>query len=191
MTDLRYPIENATNTLTRLENGAFSNLPKSVTDKTERPTLCAYCPVVQCADRDILSRTERANVAVMSCESFIPTIYFSVRAGLSGKRWNTVRLGEAWAKRLQPGQVVAIADSRSQKVLHTMSVERVVTGTVEEMLRDHSVNNHAIIHEQDKRLIGSGAKIAAERLGRILINSYGRNFATSDRRACAVYLERT
>jgi len=120
-------------------------------------------------------------VEVHACPIYVPCFGFSVLNGLDLPYWNTIRIGEAWPKRLRPGQEVCIVDTRNDRVVRTMLVERMEVGSLHEVIRDHAARNHHILATQPDDPIME--------MHRVLRGAYGSNFAAPTRRATAIYLE--
>jgi len=154
-------------------------------------TICDHCAIPKCKTRNYIKRNnkdEDALLKVQTCNAFLPTLGFSVLAGLDLDLWNTVRVGGAWAKRLTPGKIVAIADTKNKVMRDNMRVETVFTGTLSGMLDLHAENNHAIKDEISTGKIKHHQ--APSRLLRILKNAYGTNIAAEDRDASVIYLKK-
>jgi len=178
-----------TNQIKRLENDHFTVEPLSAFNDPGR-LLCNHCAKARCNMRNYVRRLDkgRAVMKVQSCALFIPTLGFSVLQGLEGDLWNTVRIGAAWGRRLEPGMTVAIADTANKVMRDPMIVKSVYVGTLDNMLHVHAENNHAIKAEIEVGKIKHHQ--APERLERILKNAYGTNIAASDRDASVIYLRR-
>ena len=166
-----------TRRLKRLPDGMFTML--RATEVPEGLGLCETCGNQACPVR---ARTdEYAKVTIHACHIYIPSIGFSVTAGLDLPNWNTIRIGAAWPKRLKTGDEICIVNTKDNVVVRNMLVESMVTGPLLEIIRDHARNNHAIQslkpEDPEKEML------------RILRNAYGTNFASPDRMATALYLE--
>lgn len=177
-------IKTDTKRLRRDAEGFFSVAPQAVVSATE--TLCDYCGTDACQIRTALTAALRgaAHAPVLRCGEFVPVIGFSVVQGLGRDRWNTIRIGHAWAARLKPGAQVAVMDLKRSALLRRMTVEAVYTGTVSEMCRDHGENNHAALEN------GWRGETARTQIARVLRNAYGSRFTTAtDGKAAAIYLK--
>lgn len=106
--------------------------------------------------------------------------------GLDVERFSTFRLGHAWPGRFKSvgHSFVALYNSREKRIFGTAKVERVVMGTVEEMIRDHSRQNHMVVRQKLSN------EKAAEKLGKIAYQIYGPNFMKPEKNACVIYLRR-
>lgn len=145
------------------------------------PALCDYCGRIDCALRDMIDAN--AIATVRACRLFIPVLGFSVTAGLDLPRWNTVRLGAAWPKRVRPGEHIAIVDTRAGRLIKHMAVERMVVASLGTILEEHAGQNHAVL--------GSKPENAVAHLRKILRGSYGTTYTRVDRMATALYLRDT
>ena len=84
------------------------------------------------------------NYAASYCRDYTITIPFKQSAkGLEIDRFNTFRLGDAWAKRVVPGMRVAL--SRHGKVVKYATVENVFNGDKLEMAKMFAKDNHTIM----------------------------------------------
>lgn len=173
-----------TRPLKRLPNGHFT--AERLSGLSDDPSLCRYCGRIDCPLRGRIERAagDYARVAIRTCAAFVPALGFSVTQGLDLPRWNTVRIGGAWASRLRKGDRVAIIDSKAGAILRHMRVAYVECGKMERTLRDHALDNHAI---QAKGI--SDRDQAATELRRILRSAYGTRIAGDDRSATAIGLE--
>jgi hypothetical protein len=120
---------------------------------------------------------------ILSCGEFVPSLGFSVTKGLGLSRWNTVRVGLAWQKRLDLGQRVAIVDVKLEQVTRVMKVVGVYSGPVVDMCLEHAHMNHAVIES------GKIGQEASDALLKILRNAYGSMFVTGEKQATVIYLE--
>lgn len=155
---------------------------------SDRSTICDHCATQKCKIRNYVNRTAvTAIMKVATCNTFTPALGFSVLGGLDSQEWNTIRVGGAWAKRLRPGQEVAIIDTKNDKLLSYCEVTETHTGTLEEMVEMHSLYNHAIQAEINSGKVDeSGANV---RMMRILKNANGTNIAAPERAASVIYLK--
>lgn len=178
-----------TRRIKRLDNDHFTVEPLSAL-QDPKSLICNHCAIAKCKLRNYVRRAPRdqAVVKVTSCGMFLPTLGFSVLAGLDSERWNTIRIGGAWAERLYPGREVAIADTKNGVILGTATVFKTVSGLLGELLEDHARLNHAILAEIEESKITE--REAPARLLRILKNANGSNIADENRKASAVYLRR-
>lgn len=142
--------------------------------------LCDYCGRFPCLIKSLLS--EGSVMTMHACAHFVPILSFSVLHGLDLPRWNTVRLGAAWKKRLVPGDRVGVYDTVNGRMMRIMEVEDVHVSSLESIITDHAVNNHAI-------LARNPADPNAE-LFRIVKNAFGTNYTKPDRPATALYLRK-
>lgn len=153
-------------------------------------SICNHCGRQKCKIRNYITRIpkEFTVARVQSCAHFIPVLGFSVLGGLDLERWNTIRVGAAWSKRLEVGKTVYIADTQAKAIIGRAEVTKVHEGLLSAVLEAHAHMNHAIQAEiADGR---TQAEEAPTRLLRILKNAYGTNIAAMDRSASVIYLRR-
>lgn len=152
----------------RLENGA-TILNKST---QKLGNLCNHCAMADhCEYRVRIRGAEsagRLTAPVTTCASYCWPIHFVSTIGLDAGAFNTVRIGEAWGKRLSVGDLVGLLD-RDKKLVAKSRVRllKVVPMTVEG-LRQYAGDNHMLIHEP------LDPDQAAEKLLKILRNNYGK-----------------
>lgn len=102
--------------------------------------------------------------------------------GLHHDCFNTIRLGKAWSKRLSVDDEVYIQSSKDKLIISKATVEKVVTGTLGELLLCHAANNHNEIEQQDGH--------EAERLYRYMLKLYGPHLVTPNKTATVIYLRK-
>lgn len=178
-----------TRRIKRLDNGHFTVEPLSSL-QDPKSLICNHCAIAKCKLRNYVRRVphDQAVLKVTSCGMFLPTLGFSVLAGLDQDYWNTVRVGGAWAQRLYPGRQVAVADTKNGEIVGTATVVRTHSDRLGDLLKEHARFNHAILAEiEDGKIEESDAPA---RLLRILKNANGSNIADENRMASAVYLRR-
>lgn len=166
-----------TRRLKRLPDGDFT-MHRAGELPTDRG-MCHTCGHAACPLRPKFDL--HANVTVNSCNLYVPSIGFSVLAGLDLPSFNTIRIGLAWPKRLRAGDELCLVNTKDNVVARRMLVERMCTGILDEVIRDHSRSNHAILATRPDDPI--------KEMHRIMRNSYGSNFASPNRKATAIYLE--
>lgn len=172
-----------TRMIRRLESDAFTVESQSAITAARR--LCDHCATEKCHIRNYLKRNTSAmlQIKVESCATFTPALGFSVLTGLDAPRWNTVRLGKAWAERLKPRQRVAIVDTTSRRIMRYMRVERAEAATLSQIVATHATRNHALVGR------ALSAEEASAALTKILQNAYGRNYAAPGKPASVIYLQ--
>lgn len=155
--------------------------------REESSMICDHCAIEKCNIKAYICRTKDVSLKVTTCPHFVPALGFSVLGGLDLPVWNTIRVGAAWADRLDLFQGrVAIVDTKNDKILRYCRVGATATGTLEEIVNKHAEANHAILHElMQKKLKRSDV---SERMMRILKNANGTNIAAPERAASVVYL---
>lgn len=182
-----------TRSIRRLEDvepGDHFTIDAASSIQTPGRSICNHCGRQKCKLRSYLARVpqEMAVARVQSCAWFIPVLGFSVLSGLDLPQWNTVRVGRAWASRLQPGKMVYIANTVDKKIIGQAEVLTSATAKLDQILETHAHMNHAIQVE-----IADGKTLrddAPARLLRILKNAYGTSIAQPDRDASVIYLGR-
>lgn len=96
--------------------------------------LCNRCNHPACTD-----------FAAMQCADFTPSLKFKPPLrGFDNVRFNTFRCGEAWAKRLQKGSIVAIVDAKTDDILGHAYVTEVHFGNKLQMAELHGKYNHTM-----------------------------------------------
>lgn len=170
----------------RVKGNHFTVEPVS-TLKEERSMICDHCAIEKCNIKAYIDRSKDVCMKVTTCPNFVPALGFSILGGLDLPTWNTIRVGGAWADRLDMFQGrVAIVDTKNGKILRHCRVGVTVTGTLEEMVKKHAEANHAIVHELMQKKIKR--EDVHERMMRILKNANGTNIAAPERAASVVYL---
>lgn len=100
--------------------------------------------------------------------------------GLDNGRFNTIRLGVAWSKRLKPSDEVYIQSSKDKLITSKAIVESIEVGTVGELLMCHAADNHNEINSKDGH--------EAERLYRYMLKLYGPHIVNLKKKATVIYL---
>ena len=111
------------------------------------------------------------------CYYFIPVLKFRNPCGMDGK-FNTIRLGMAWTKRVTRGTVVALMTTKFD-VFGRAAVTSILSGTKEDMVERYAIDNH--------RLLVDGTQRSMED---ILRGSYGRMIYDNNEFATVIYLRR-
>lgn len=107
---------------------------------------------------------------------FIPPL-----EGLSGD-FNTIRIGLAWAKRLNVGDKVFILNNKERFVIGEALVTAIHTGTLEELCHLHSAKNHTQLEK-----VGEDT---AKNLLNVVQKIYGPHIATPTKKATVIALRR-
>lgn len=140
----------------------------------ETDLLCDQCGNEDCSLRVIINRVRinrfNAKLAVIKCQSFMPILVFRDAAGL-GSEFNTFRLSGAWAKRLDPGDIVALHVAKGQTI-GLAEVIAVRAGCFTEMSAEFGADNHLAIDAEVNGLEFDLGKVMAECYG-------GHRFNTS------------
>lgn len=145
--------------------------------------LCHYCAVqARCEYRAQIRSAERAgklSAPVTTCAEYHYPIHFRDTTGIDHPGFNTVRLGEAWSKRLAPGDWVGLLNSDKQ-ILHTAQVKQVQVVSLDTNgLLPYASANHLLIGQP------LDADQASDKLLKILRNSYGK-LVFENNRTCTV-----
>ena len=117
---------------------------------TETELLCDSCGNKDCSLRLIISRVKinrfNAKVAVTRCESFIPVLTFRDAAGTE-EEFNTFRLGAAWAKRVDKGDLVALHTTDGAHIAYAEVVDT-HSGPFKAMSDQFGIDNHLSIQAE-------------------------------------------
>lgn len=127
-----------TNALRRNANNEFT-----LTCSSNRNALCDACAAFnECSKK--LTKTH--------CSDFVPVLRFSVNAGLydNTKIRNTIRVGQAWYKRLEIGQKIALWDGVQQKLTYALVESVHWDKDKSAFLEEHGSFNHMVVSGQIK-----------------------------------------
>lgn len=80
-----------------------------------------------------------------------------------GGSFNTFRLGGAWSRRLQPGEVVGLLDKKQMCLIGYAKVTGVQTGKLNQMSAQHGCRNHNQKHLPEE---GAGERVVAAMMKR-------------------------
>lgn len=142
----------------------FSLLPKRDLDRAT--SLCDHCARPNCPYRTSGDRQIIVYAPVLDCKDYMAPLLFqkpdNLRDGV-----NTLRLGAAWARRLEKGDSIGLVSSVDHTLIGTAMVGCIESGTKSLILRNHASKNHLLV---EKRLSGMKAQKAMEK---ILRNAYG------------------
>lgn len=164
-----------------LEDGQYTMEPAA--EQRKDNLLCrscginGFCPVF----KFIHKADKFAKLGVRRCEKYFPVLGFRPpHVGLD-ERFNTLRVGETWTKRVVPGKtLVALVDTKTDEVLGYARVKRVHSGPYQEMLEKHAQFNHNMKGVQENPI---------EYIDRILRKAHG-HFLNEQSKLTALYLER-
>lgn len=106
---------------------------------------------------------------------FIPPII-----GIKGE-FNTFRLGLFFAKRLKVDDIVYLMNVKEKLVFGRAVVTGIVVGPLEDMVRKHAKQNHAMLSNPGDREVDLLA---------LLTKFYGPHIATPNKKTTVVYLRR-
>lgn len=142
------------------------------TYQAKKSILCTRCRHPCCSD-----------YAALRCNDFTPSLKFKPPLlGFDNAVFNTFRCGEAWSKRLKPGSLVAIVNSKTDEVFAHARVTAVHVGEKHEMAEAHGEFNHSI------QALKIKDKIAQMMLKR-LKNSSGSLIYNNNENVTVIYLE--
>lgn len=96
--------------------------------------------------------------------------------------FNTFRLGGKWAKVLEPGARVILADGKESRAIGLAEVISVVKGKLCEVAAEHACYNH------NQR--GKGKREAADALMENMRRRYGPHIAQDNKLTTVIYLRR-
>jgi hypothetical protein len=162
----------------RREGSTFTLEPASNRD---RPLLCRTCGMAElCPVPGTLNDHAWVELRVRSCNRFIPIVTFIPPIVGLGGRFNTLRLGDTWERRVEIGSRVALFNNKTEQVLGYAAVEGVFSGPFEEVLRTHAENNHLIVGKP-----GTDLSVVEG----VLRGAYGK-FLTPKSKLTALYLRR-
>lgn len=149
--------------------------------------LCEYCTRnFKCSLLKKMMKLEASGdlkLSIRGCGSYVPPLTFGSEKGLLVSGFNTLRLGEAWAKRLRVGDYVDLLHSGTMDLIRTAEVARIVSGPKLDMIRAHSHLNHMYIEEGLKR------KDAAAKMTSLLPSLYGGLIFRNNESATVIYFE--
>lgn len=135
-------------------------------------SLCDHCALQRhCEHRARIADAVRAaklSAPVTTCRLYQYPIHFVDTRGLDVPGFNTMRMGTAWAGRLESGDLVGLLNGDKQLVASTQ-VKTITTAplTVAGLL-PYAHRNHMLIGQ------GMAPEQAAEKLLKILRNNYGK-----------------
>ncbi len=130
-------------------------------------TLCSECADYEC--------TNRGNV--QACPVMMPKLTLRSLIGTDQRVFNTIRIAAAWAKRLQPLDVVVLT-CKGEEVPCT--VVTTFHGPFEEMFLQHSPKNHTALGNPDSSHV--------EVVWDALVKSYGKNWVLNSKLLSVIYL---
>lgn len=150
----------------KLVDGKHTVEPAS--HRTNRKELCEHCGISSvCKARSKLIEMEQLHklkLGIRSCGQFRITLTFRSNVGMD-EVFNTIRLGSAWARRVEPGQIVNLRTTKGDKI----GIGEVISKYVAEFddaLSDHAHMNH----------VGIGKENPVDVVKKELITAHGKNF---------------
>jgi hypothetical protein len=110
-----------------------------------------------------------------------------------GGEFNTIRLGQAWAKRIKEGDKVFLMDNKERRIFGVAVVTGLHLGTLEEICKQHGIFNHTAIANPD--FSNSSDETcrhnAATHVLNVLQKFNGPHIATPTKKSIAIYLKRS
>lgn len=138
---------------------------------SDKDALCKACALYN----DCPTRQSKQ---IESCFDFMPVFAFTDGTNLDKAVFNTIRIGEAWSKRLEIGQTIAIYDKKADTLMMAKVVDIDWSIDKEIMLERHAAINH----------LGMNLSNPPSELSKILQNNYGKGFYSKSKGLTAIYL---
>jgi hypothetical protein len=113
---------------------------------------------------------------------------FADERGLALPRWNTIRLGGTWGKRLAKGNRVLLA--HKHQIVGSAHVIETHVGRVHEMLALHGHSNHIELAMAAEDPAGYDPRLAHERRFASMQRNYGPHKAHDNVLISVIYLRR-
>ena len=129
--------------------------------------LCAYCGALPTCSLRKSKQQQWRGLLQKACEAFLPILAFSQPKGLE-REFNTFRMGTAWAKRLVPGSLVALMDTKRDEIIGQAKVTALFTGDKREMAKAYGEDNHILLSRGIKGLEAEAAML------KVLRNTFGK-----------------
>lgn len=142
-------------------------------------SLCSMCGRNQACEAFGSMTGYEVKGPVRRCDQYMPPLAFRNKRGTQG-RFNTFRLGTAWAHRLTPGREVALVDADSE-VFGVAKVTAVYSGSIEDMASMFGQENHMLLDAESFK---------TEDMIKVLRSSYGNLIFKAHDSATVIYLER-
>lgn len=164
----------------RLEDGSYTM--ESAAMQVREIDICDSCGINDvCPIYRMVKKVENiAQVGIRKCKRYFPLIGFRPPiVGLNGV-FNTLRVGETWMTRVEPGTLVTLINTVNNEVLGYAKVVRLHTGPFDEMVKKHAHRNHIGKSTTDNPI---------ETVNHVLRKAHG-HFLNDDSRLTAIYLER-
>lgn len=136
-------------------------------------SLCDHCAMqAHCEHRaqikGVEHRARHLTAPITRCAEYHYPIHFVDTQGIDAYGFNTMRLGDAWAKRVEPGDTVGLLN-RDKQLITTAQLKQVEVVTLDTNgLLPYASANHMLIHHN------LDADQAVDKLLKILRNNYGK-----------------
>ena len=152
---------------------------------TVNRSLCEHCTQQRtCKALKSIDRAQskyKIGAQIKECKSYIYPILFVDPKGTEGV-FNTIRLGEAWLKRLEIGDTVGLIDKEGN-VFGYAEVTDIFSRTREFAIRENAYQNHLYVNS------GMTQAEAGRDLEKKLPNLYGNLIVKSNSMATVIYLK--
>ncbi|WP_028449771.1 hypothetical protein [Chitinibacter tainanensis] len=149
------------------------------TSKQADKSLCAHCGNQLACERAVLAPYSSAQ-RITECSDFLPVIAFQSDAGMTA-RFNTIRVGKAWAERVKIGTRVGLVSTKTGQIFGYGEVDAVYAGELQDVCDNFGADNHT--------LLGKEVDEPGKAIWRVLRNCYG-NLAMQNKYATAIYMKR-
>ena len=103
------------------------------------------------------------------------------------REFNTIRLGMAWAKKLQPGDHVYLMDNKERRIIGLAEVTALDVDTLVNICQKHGHLNHTQISPSEKPECSLDA---GERMMNVILKIYGPHIALPTKKTTAISLKR-
>lgn len=119
---------------------------------------------------------------ITECGTYRPKLVF--RPPLIGleDKFNTIRIGGAWAQRLPAGVTVSLWDSITDREIGLARVTASLAGRWDRVRNEHAPHNHMMLEHR--------AGDTPQLLHKVLTRCYGTTYFHDERNVSVIYLER-
>lgn len=169
--------------------GCYTINTKPVTEhRDKRGTLCDYCcnkdscSIIGSLNTAKNNFASRFSIVIDDCSEYVPPIKFLDLTGTSS-RFNTFRLGKAWAGRVRNGTVIGMVDERSEVIGHAR-VEGLHVVTKKQAYKKYAKDNHIFV-DQDISRARAGREMES-----LLPKLYGPLFVNNNSHITVIKLRR-
>ena len=152
---------------------------------SDQRRLCDFCGVVGTCEikKSVqqLNHKHRIDTDIRTCSHYRPILTFKSEDGLD-ETFNTFRLRGAWARRVVPGDEVALWNVTSSEIIGMAEVTQVFSGKLDQLLDDHAHFNHLMLTTDHGE--------APDALFRIMKGLYGTTWTQRTGDASVIYMRR-